>query len=206
MEIKQCERVGMMDYIVPLKRLLILMVLLNFSLIGCKSVAANAKAENRGDSNIGAAHETLDAITLREEINSFMGQFIGSYSLDTGLEVERRLLMGESTEGGEIIQYKNADGTILRYKLIYYGEMGRAEENYYFINDFSYYTKLTEYYSCHIFIDKDADILYRNFEEVIIAEETYYRYDSTTMQLKTIIEEGNSYYTQDELNILFDGL
>lgn len=137
------------------------------------------------------------------EIGNFLSDFRGQYISNDEIKMERRELAEASTEGGEIVRYKNNNGIILRYKICYYGEMGSSEVNYYLVNDYIYYSILREFYSSPIYINV-TDILYRTLDEAVLFNGDYYTYDriSNTFAQSDVLDIP--YSSLEELNNLFD--
>ncbi|GLC81704.1 hypothetical protein LBYZC6_38180 [Lacrimispora brassicae] len=188
------------------KKNLLLTTLVILLLSGCKLSLAKTTTENENSKIISD--------TIKDEISEYMNQFMSDYIssagldldmrdylLSEGLDIDKRTLVGGSTEGGEITKYEN--DIVVRYKLIYYGEMGKREINYYFIHDFIYYSCLDEYYSSPIYI-KETDVLYRTLEEALLKDGVCYQYhkiNNTFVQSDVL---DIPYSSLEELNDLFD--
>lgn len=137
------------------------------------------------------------------EINLFINELGGKYLTSDELTIESRPL--DSTEGGEIVRYKEKNGNILRYRIKRYGETRSVEEDYYFItNDYIYYTRLDEIYNAPMNVGKTIDILYKTFDEGIIIDGKICYYDKSNI----VTEESDitkiQYTNLKELNNLFD--
>lgn len=182
---------------------LILMALLVIILSGCKQSLAEMISESENSDTLNENDGELLSYDIKKEISDYMNQFMTEYMLPNGMEVDKRALEGGSTEGGEIVRYKNSNGLVIRYGLTYYGEMGVAKTDYYFINDIIYYSELLEHYSCPIYIG-ETDILYRELEEGIIIKGVYYRYDNVSNTYSHTDAIEMPYNSLEELNELFD--
>ena len=68
--------------------------------------------------------------TFQQMINS--NEEFGSVST---LVIESRVIIGASTEGGELTRFMTPDGRIVRYTFQILGETGRAMESYYYFDD-----------------------------------------------------------------------
>lgn len=120
----------------------------------CKSPAEKPGAINRTGVNLTEA-----------DINAEM------------MEIDKHPLWGYSAEGGEITRYRDSSGKVTRYRMIYYGETGRAEENYYYFGDDIYFTRLVENYRYPINVDIPTEVLNREFEQGVLMDGVCYQYD-----------------------------
>lgn len=114
---------------------------------------------------------------LPEEVIRDMDLIMSGNLSGEGLSMDRRFMMDQSSEGGEIVRYQDSCGRAVRYQIIIYGEMGRWEENYYFRNGVIYYTGLVENYSAPIY-DPEMDIKDREIRQGVLYNGIYYEYDS----------------------------
>jgi len=179
------------------------MTLLVLLLSSCKQSLPETISESESSDTLSENDGKLICEDIKKEIRDYMNQFMTEYMLPNGIEIDKRTLEGGSTEGGEIVRYKNSNGLIIRYGLTYYGEMGVAKRDYYFLKDHIYYSDLLEHYSSPIYIG-GTDILYRELEEGIIIKGICYQYDgiSNTYSHTDVIEIP--YNSLEELNALFD--
>ena len=185
------------------KSFLILMILLILLLSGCKQSLAEMKSESENTDALSENDGELLSDDIKKEISDYFNQFMTEYMLPKEIDIDKRALEGESTEGGEIVRYKNSNGLIIRYRLTYYGEMGVATMNYYFLKDFIYYSDLLEYYSSPIYMG-ETDILYRELKEGVIIKGICYQYDGISNTYSNIDVIEIPYNSLAELNSLFD--
>lgn len=127
--------------------------------------------------------------------------------LEGDIRSEDRNLEG-GTEGGRITRYEDKTGNVLRYRLIRYGETGKTEENYYFLDEAIYYTILEDMYDSHISVmyrsDAPADILYRTFKEVIMMDGKAWNYSGTDGRMIKSRKSAEKLYSLEDLNQLYE--
>ncbi|GEM_PF-6622829 len=118
------------------------------------------------------------------------------------LKVETYSLEGQSAEGGTITRYLDENGNITRYKIKLYGETGRSETDYVFVDDIIYYFKLIEEYNAPIYVE-NSNVTYQYFEKGMIKEGRYYQYNETNKEFQPVENIEIPYQSQEDLNTLF---
>lgn len=119
------------------------------------------------------------------------------------IKITTRSLMDISTEGGSITVYEDGNGRRYRYRLVLYWEKGQAERNYYLLDEFTYYTDVTQEYSAPLTYDSERNIARQISTEGIITSDGCYRYDREQNRiLKT--EPLDSVYSLNELEELYE--
>lgn len=172
-----------------------LLILFGLMIAGCKQSEKNMKAI---PSSVQSAENTSDT-DLVPQPGSYVEEIFNYMRIADDLEIEACAYFGKSTEGGEITRYRHGDGTIARYKIVLYGEMGCSEHNYYFEGDSVYYTKLAEYYTRPIYMST-IDIWYRSLEQGLITDGQYYQYDNTNQKFVPASAETVLFLSLEELN------
>ena len=178
------------------------------SFIAMACCACQTSAEKLGVEETGQAHgDSTGAVVIKpnidDEIQEYMSRYRSEYMSDTGMDIERRFLFGESTEGRDITRYRDSRGAVIRYRVSYYGEMAKAEENYYFINDYIYYTRLVENYSCPI-LYKTTEVMDREYEQGVLIDGVCCRYDGIEGVLMDSRRIEIPYGSQKELDDVFE--
>ena len=170
---------------IKLKLYLIVQILSVILLAGCKAAPDKSREEDIG-----------------RKIDTYMDQYKGGKAASDTLRIETRLFPEAGAEGGEIARYTGAGDQVLRYRITYYGETGKLVENYYFIDDFIYYTSLLESYASPISQEEAKTVSLVSAEGVII-DGICYEYDSGghTIGKNTI---KASYTNLQQLNDLFE--
>ena len=141
-------------------------------------------------------------ISINGELIEMKGR---NYLSNNELYIKTKPLTGESAEGGEIARYKKENGDILQYKVTLYGETGRIEENYYFIEDSAiYYTRSEIRYGSPITVNKGTDRLPRTFHEGTIINGQLYYSDKSTGDSEKPDGVESMYKNLEELNRAFD--
>ncbi|MBE7728138.1 MAG: hypothetical protein E7244_28230 [Enterocloster citroniae] len=137
---------------------------------------------------------------IREDIDSYMNLFISEYTMGS-IKIEAcDIPFIQTTEGAEIKRYSKNDN-VIRYRIIYYGEMSKKEENYYLLDDYMYCTGMTEIYGGSITLT-DAETLYRQFGEgIMIGKDFYQNKANADDYMLTENEEG--FLNKEELQSLF---
>lgn len=117
---------------------------------------------------------------VAEKIEEYKDTFIGLYTTyaegsgETAIKIETREIDSDSSEGGELFVYTDANGRELRYKLDAYGETGNAVTNYYLCDGFVWVNKETNYYSSWILKEGFSDTLYSRVENWIVMDDKTY--------------------------------
>lgn len=171
--------------------------------------AAVTKTGADDNSSIGVP-DTCHEIAA--QISRFMSQYRAvstfydesAHLFYSSIITETRHLSDISTEGGTITRYMDKNGKLYRYRLNIYGETGRMENNYFFTDNFVYYTSLHEEYCVPANLTKGSvDILEQTLTEGILPDETCYRYDRVRDQI-LIDHILDSVYTEEELADLYE--
>lgn len=196
----------------PGKRLL---VCVSYTLISTLLISCGPKPEALPQTPAPSINSTLSTESndgFYEKIRAYMSRFEKNSTspvtdedfINGGIKIDTRLLMDMSAEGGEIARYEDGEGRLIRYRLKFYGETGRSERSYYFIDDFVYYTELLEEYRTPINVDAaDTEILLTTMTEGIIIDGVCYRYDPEQDDIlkSDILTDA---YTLEELNSFYE--
>lgn len=146
----------------------------------------------------GCGKEQTAEQQFLEKIEEYKSDFTGQYTAGTegsgeaAVRVETREIESDSSEGGELIVYTDADGQELRYRLNVYGETGNgnAVTNYYLCDGFVWVSKETNHYSSWILKEGFSDILYSDVKNWIVTDDkTYILHDNGELE-ETAPEEA----------------
>lgn len=194
-------------------------------LTSCDASANRIKQEG-GETLKEAVTETFSDRSPKPYVNE-----LGDYCLyprqkwnDLSLEmnIETRRVIGLSAEGGEMTRYEDESGKLFRYQLTFYGEMGRIESDFYFVDDLIYYSSLLEAYNMPIYnipgTSSSEDpghspgssaetwgIAQQTLTEGIRIDGIYYEYNRERDEVLQT-EVLDSVETPDELDELFEDL
>lgn len=152
-------------------------IFISLALSGCFVKSTNVY-ESEKQTNVNS--ELLNDRDVKEEIDNYMSQFISAYSTPGNLKIENYdYIFSDSSEGSEIKRYSENNGNVLRFRIIYYGETGKKEDNYYLLNGYMYCTSLREFYGGSI-TQTDAEVLCRSFDDGIMIGKNLYQLDINT--------------------------
>lgn len=195
--------------------LLLLLAFIGLSSCAERSVLKPVKTENPSeemetigqDSNFIAINRYGNG----EKIDVFMAEFReicrnpedNLNTVGSVMEIETRNLTDISTEGGNITRYLDGEGRLLRYRIVSYGEMGQSESNYYFLEDFVYYTNLEKEYHVPLTYLSENDLSSQTLDEGIITDGVCFRYDRQKDELQE--EELSLEYSPEKLDELYEG-
>lgn len=141
-----------------------------FTLSGCNN------STNYIQERTSEADYTIEA-ERKSSLNQFEEKVSELKNLTARLKTESRDLMGKSSEGGEITRYTDDKGSVLRYNIKLYGEMGRSESDYFFDDEVIYYTGLQEEYTSPIY-EPNSNVKSDVMERYMIKGGSCYQYDS----------------------------
>ena len=101
----------------------------------------------------------------------------------------------------ELIKYADLEGDVLRYEIVMYGETGKSTLDYYFIKDYIYVKKLSEYYTFPINASEEnmPYVLYRTFQEGIIYKEDIYKLEGKSLVKSNVKDMGLRYTSLAEI-------
>lgn len=184
--------------------LIITSIFILFALSGCFGKSSNNNTSMPITDLVHESEsESLNDRDVKKEIDNYMLQFISAYSATGNLKIERYdYIFSDSSEGSEIKRYIENNGNVLRFRIIYYGETGKREDNYYLLNGYMYCTSLKEFYGGSI-TQTDAEVLYRTFDEGIMIGKNFYQLDTNTGKY---IEKDNNivFMNKNDLYSSFD--
>lgn len=126
-----------------------------------------------------------DAVSL---IDEYMSGYLQMNFEENEVTEESSEVLGHSTEGGALTEFKDENGNIIRYRLNLYGETGNFEGNYYVIGDSrGYYTALKSEYDSWRQVTAQGVLRY-DFEEYWIDGGEIYRMDNINKRLTPCVE------------------
>ncbi len=161
-------------------------ILLIFSLTGCKGQTIDNRISE-----------------IRKEYD-----FINS---DQNLRKDSIDIMDESSEGGQLIFYKDSSGDLRKLVIVFYGESGKLVEEFYVTNDKLVFAFIQQYeYNRPIYWDEktakeNGDNEVFDYSKSVIAEDSYY-FDNNEILIRWLdkdkkIKQDNQSLEKTEVEI-----
>ena len=160
---------------------LILIILLSLLAAGCKK-----------EGGLYTEGKKLSFAELENDISEFYSKFAAD-AWNKKISVTDKT--SEETDD-ELIKYTDLEGNVLRYEIVIYGETGKATLDYYFIKDYIYVKRLSEYYT---FPSNVPYVLYRNFQEGVIYKEDIYKLEGKSLVKSNVKDMGLPYTSLAEI-------
>jgi hypothetical protein len=148
----------------------------------------NSSIPENTDTSI--SYDTDNYENIVECLDQYFSQFISLYTSDAmensnnNIIIEQKDIFIQSTEGATCTVYKKNDKTIIRAKVNIYGETGKKEINYYFLNETQAVIYIEEIqYSSMVLTINYSDVLYKTIEECYYDGENIYLIDRVSKAL-----------------------
>ena len=165
---------------------LILIILLSLLAAGCKK-----------EGGLYTEGKKLSFAELENDISEFYSKFAAD-AWNKKISVTDKT--SEETDD-ELIKYTDLEGNVLRYEIVIYVETGKATLDYYFIKDYIYVKRLSEYYTFPINASEEnmPYVLYRNFQEGVIYKEDIYKLEGKSLVKSNVKDMGLPYTSLAEI-------
>ncbi|HEX3077373.1 MAG TPA: hypothetical protein VHQ24_10970 [Lachnospiraceae bacterium] len=160
--------------------------------------------ENQGN-QIQESYEQI--MKMIEDFNSnFTNLYTNELLSESGdLKINKGTMNFQSTEGNEAIQFLDNQSKVIRYEVSVYGETGKAEYNFYILNDdMTLVTTLTSVYSSPNLMLGGDDVLYSEQEKYLIKDSVTYAIDDVNESIvEKVIDDETVTMTVEELDNSF---
>lgn len=146
-----------------------------------ETIKASVKenADETSNTEIVKADAQKSYTEAKELIGSYTNKYISMNSEEKSIYSKDEDVSSYSSEGGSLTKFYDENDNLLRCRLDLYGSMGKAEQNYYYIDDqHGYYTVLSGTYDTSPLTQADLDTLYYVFLEYWFDNDKIYYIDN----------------------------
>lgn len=168
------------------------------TVISVEEVKETGIQEEPADDGTDVAVEGVDDV-----ITANFRESIYDLTKNEEMTLETRILLGKSTEGATFTRFLDNNDTVLRYNIIFYGEMGRLETDYYLTDSGVYYSCLDEDYNWPMYME-NSEVWFRSLNQGLLKDGICYRYDDMKEEFRPSDQVKLPYYSLAEIESDFN--